>query len=150
MLLYVVPDEGAVGQDGQPALAGSGQDAGDERRPYAATTDARVDLGVRQRHRAAVDVVAGEADDAVADPDFEAPLLGDVHDRGVHACLVLPSPGAVAGARRVPGTVARHVARTPHLCVTSRVWRVFPTAPDSLWSSAGRRWVVPALSPRSS
>src|SRR4051812_50220904 len=137
MLLYVVPDEGAVGQDGQPALAGGGQDAGDERRPYAAATDARVDLGVRQRHRAAVDVVAGETDDAIADPDFEAPLLGDVHDRGVHACLVLPSPGAVAGARRVPGTVARHVARAPHLRVTSRVWRGVPRGPRNPLASAG-------------
>ena len=79
MLLDVVADEGAVGEHGQPALAGGVEDAGDQRRPDALAADARVHLGVRKGHRGAVDVIAGQTDDAVVDPDLEASLLRDVH-----------------------------------------------------------------------
>ena len=67
MLLDVVPDEGAVGQNGQAALPRGGEDACYQRRPEAAAAHAGIDLGVRQRHRAAVDVVARQAHDAVTD-----------------------------------------------------------------------------------
>src|SRR3954469_22608325 len=84
MLLDVVPDEGAVGQNGQAALPRGGEDACYQRRPEAAAAHAGIDLGVRQRHRAAVDVVARQADDAVVDPDLEASPLGNVHHLRVH------------------------------------------------------------------
>ena len=67
MLLDVVPDEGAVGEHGEAALAGGVEDAGDQRRADAPATDGGVDLGVREGHRGAVDVVTGQPDDAVVD-----------------------------------------------------------------------------------
>ena len=69
----------------QAALTGGVEDAGHERGPDAPTADGGVHLGVREGHRAAVDVVAGQADDAVVEPDLEASPLWDVHHLRVHA-----------------------------------------------------------------
>ena len=76
------------GEDGEPALTGGGEDAGHEGLPDALPAHGGVHLGVRQGHRGSVDVIAGQADDAVVDPNLEASPLGDVHHLRFHT----PSP----------------------------------------------------------
>src|SRR3954452_906264 len=125
MLLDVMPDEGAVGEDGEAALAGRVEDTGHQRGPDAPTTHGGVHLGVRQRHRAAVYVIARQPDDVVVDPDLEASPLGDVHHLRVHAS----SPPVPRRRCRSP-TYTRHGSpvsvRWGSPLVTSRVGRVFP------------------------
>jgi len=97
MLLDVVADERAVGEDGQPALAGGIEDTRDQGAADPATADAGVHLGVRKGHRGAVDVVAGQPDDAVAELDLEASLLRDVHHLRVHALCPSVPPAPLPG-----------------------------------------------------
>src|SRR3712207_2864717 len=112
VLLDVVTHERAVGEHGQPALPGGGEHAGDERRADSAAADGGVDLGVRQRHGAVLDVVAGQADDPVAEPDLEAPPIRDVDHARLHAGCPPPLvPAPLPGLDMRPETVTPRRAR---------------------------------------
>src|SRR4029077_7132235 len=68
--LDVGPDEGAEGDDRQPALAYVVEGEGDQLAPQPLTLEAIVDLGMGEGDLARADAVLGEAGDLAVDADL--------------------------------------------------------------------------------